>query len=75
MNYAPRPDDIRFILEQVLHAPAQLQALPAFAETDADLMHQVLGEAGNFVGEVTAPLRVQIIKNLLGEAVAPPPAA
>jgi alkylation response protein AidB-like acyl-CoA dehydrogenase len=57
MNYSPRPDDVRFILEQVLQAPAQLQALPAFAETDAALLDQVLDEAGKFVGEVIAPLQ------------------
>jgi hypothetical protein len=26
MNYSPRPDDVRFMLEQVLGASAQLQA-------------------------------------------------
>ena len=30
--------------------------MPAFAEVDADLMQQVLQEAGKFVGEVIAPL-------------------
>jgi len=57
MDYAPRPDDIRFILEQVLLAPDQLQALPAFSEADPALMNQVLDEAGKFVGEVVAPLQ------------------
>ena len=54
--YQPRTDDMAFILSQVLQAPAQLQALPAFAEVDPDLMRQVLDEAGKFVGEVVAPL-------------------
>jgi alkylation response protein AidB-like acyl-CoA dehydrogenase len=45
-----------FILSKVLQAPAQLQALSAFAEVDPDLMRQVLDEAGKFVGEVIAPL-------------------
>ncbi len=57
MNYSPRPDDVRFILEQVLQAPQQLQALPAFAEADSALLDQVLAEAGKFVGEVVAPLQ------------------
>jgi alkylation response protein AidB-like acyl-CoA dehydrogenase len=57
MDYSPRPDDIRFILEQVLHAPEQLQALPAFGEADPALMNQVLDEAARFVGEVVAPLQ------------------
>ena len=54
--YHPCTDDMAFILTQVLQAPAQLQALPAFAEVDADLMRQVLDEAGKFAGEVVAPL-------------------
>ncbi|TXT39441.1 MAG: acyl-CoA dehydrogenase-like protein [Comamonadaceae bacterium] len=56
MNYQPTLSDIDFILHAVLQAPARLQALPTFAEVDADLMHQVLDEAGKFVGEVIAPL-------------------
>ncbi|NTV85283.1 MAG: acyl-CoA dehydrogenase [Burkholderiaceae bacterium] len=54
--YQPRTDDMAFILSDVLQAPARLQALPAFAEVDPDLMRQVLDEAGKFVGEVVAPL-------------------
>jgi alkylation response protein AidB-like acyl-CoA dehydrogenase len=54
--YQPRTDDMQFLLSRVLNAPAQLQALHAFAEVDAALMQQVLEEAGKFVGEVIAPL-------------------
>jgi len=54
--YQPRTDDMQFLLSRVLNAPAQLQALPAFAEVDAALVQQVLEEAGKFVGEVIAPL-------------------
>ena len=54
--YQPRTEDMQFVLSRVLNAPAQLQALPAFAEVDAELMQQVLDEAGKFVGEVIAPL-------------------
>ncbi len=57
--YQPRTDDMQFVLSRVLNAPAQLQALPAFAEVDAALMQQVLDEAGKFVGEVIAPLNRQ----------------
>ena len=53
--YHPRTDEMHFLLSRVLNAPAQLQALPAFSEVDADLMQQVLEEAGKFVGEVVAP--------------------
>jgi alkylation response protein AidB-like acyl-CoA dehydrogenase len=55
-DYQPRPEDSLFILNRVLGAPAQLQALPAFAEVDPVLMQQVLEEAGKFVGTVVAPL-------------------
>jgi alkylation response protein AidB-like acyl-CoA dehydrogenase len=57
MNYfQPRVDEIQFLLSGVLQAPSQLQALPAYGDVDADLMQQVLDEAGKFVGEVVAPL-------------------
>ena len=52
--YQPRTDDMQFVLSSVLNAPTQLQALPVFAEVDAQLMQQVLDEAGKFVGEVIA---------------------
>ena len=41
-SFQPRTDDMQFILQQVLQAPAQLQALPAHAEADEALMQQVL---------------------------------
>ncbi|WP_219212520.1 acyl-CoA dehydrogenase family protein [Variovorax boronicumulans] len=56
MDYQPRPDDIRFLLNAVLDAPARLRALPPFAEVDEALQSQVLDEAGRFVGAVVAPL-------------------
>lgn len=55
-NYQPVTEDMSFILQQVLQAPRQLQALPAHAEAEADLMQQVLEESGKFVAEVVAPL-------------------
>lgn len=55
-HYQPNTDDMFFILQQVLKAPEQLQALPIYAEVDADLMRQVGEEAGKFVGEVISPL-------------------
>ena len=57
MNYLPPLEDIHFILHQVLKAPAQLQALPPFADTDADLMRQVTDEAGKFVASQVAALQ------------------
>ena len=55
-HFQPVTADMAFILQQVLQAPQQLQALPAHAEADADLMQQVLEESGKFVAEVVAPL-------------------
>ena len=54
--YTPRTDEMHFVLSRVLNAPAQLQAMPAFAEADPALMQQVLDEAGKFVAQVIAPL-------------------
>jgi len=74
--YQPRTDDMQFLLSRVLNAPAQLQALPAFAEVDSDLMKQVLDEAGKFVGEVIAPLNRdgdEIGAQWAGGAVTMPP--
>lgn len=56
MDYQPRPEDVRFLLNAVLDAPARLAALAPFAEVDEALQSQVLEEAGRFVGEVVAPL-------------------
>ena len=56
MDYRPRPEDIRFLLDEVLGAGRRLRQLPAFAEVDDALAAQVLDEAGSFVGEVIAPL-------------------
>ncbi|MES2363981.1 MAG: acyl-CoA dehydrogenase family protein [Pseudomonadota bacterium] len=56
MDYQPALDDTNFILFDVLRAPQLLAALPAFADCDADLMQQVLGEAGKFVAAEIAPL-------------------
>ncbi|WP_295380645.1 acyl-CoA dehydrogenase family protein [uncultured Pseudacidovorax sp.] len=57
MDYAPRPEDVRFLLDSVLGASQQLSRLAPFAEVDADLQAQVLEQAATFVGEVIAPLQ------------------
>ncbi|VTU40421.1 Acyl-CoA dehydrogenase [Variovorax sp. PBS-H4] len=56
MNYQPRPDEPRFLLDAVLGAAPRLRALAPFAEFDDALQAQVLDEAGKFVAEVVAPL-------------------
>src|SRR5690606_23938269 len=55
-HFQPRTDDMMFILQHVLRAPQQLQALSPHAEADTELMQQVLDESGKFVAEVVAPL-------------------
>jgi alkylation response protein AidB-like acyl-CoA dehydrogenase len=55
-SYQPPLEDVGFILSQVLQAPASWQALPPFAEVDADLAQQVLAAGCKFAGEVVAPL-------------------
>ncbi len=54
-SFQPDLDDTLTLL-RVLQTPQQLQALPAHAEVDADLVQQVLTEAAKFVAEVVAPL-------------------
>lgn len=56
MNYQPRLEEIQFILEKVLHVPQRIAELPAYSEVDADLINQVLDEAGKFVANEIAPL-------------------
>ncbi|WP_431110593.1 acyl-CoA dehydrogenase family protein [Variovorax paradoxus] len=55
MDYRPRPEDSRFILNAVLDAPLRLGALAPFAEADEALQAQVLEEAARFVAEAVAP--------------------
>ena len=55
MDYRPRPEDSRFILNAVLDAPSRLRALAPFAEVDEALQQQVLDEAARFVAEAVAP--------------------
>ncbi|MDM0115040.1 acyl-CoA dehydrogenase family protein [Variovorax sp. J22R133] len=56
MDYQPRPEDVHFLLHDVLSATPTLRGLAPFAEVDDALMTQVLDEAGRFIGEVIAPL-------------------
>jgi alkylation response protein AidB-like acyl-CoA dehydrogenase len=57
-HFQPDTADMAFILQQVLRAPQQLQALPVFSDegAEADLMRQVLEASGTFVADVVAPL-------------------
>lgn len=57
-HFQPATTDMAFVLQSVLQAPQQLQALPVYAAegAEADLMQQVIEESGKFVAEVVAPL-------------------
>lgn len=54
--YAAPLDEMRFVIERVLRAPAQWAAIPAFADLDADTAAEVLAQAGRFTREVLQPL-------------------
>ncbi|MCK9387739.1 MAG: acyl-CoA dehydrogenase C-terminal domain-containing protein [Sulfuritalea sp.] len=48
--------DMQFVLHELLDVTAELKALPAHAEVDADLINQVLEEGGKFTSRVLFPL-------------------
>ncbi|WP_281915525.1 acyl-CoA dehydrogenase family protein [Caldimonas thermodepolymerans] len=48
--------DMRFVIEEVLDAPAAWRETPVFAELDAGTAAQVLEQAAAFASEVLAPL-------------------
>jgi len=48
--------DMRFVLHELLHVEEELKQLPAYAEVDADILNQVLEEAGKFASEAVFPL-------------------
>lgn len=56
MSYHPPLRDMEFVLNDLLDAPARLARLPAHRGLDAELMQQVLQEAGRFAAGVLAPL-------------------
>ena len=76
MNYQPPLGDIEHVFFNVLKGAGQMQALGPFAETDADLMRQVISEAGKFVAQRIAPLQRdgdEIGGTWAGGAVTTPP--
>jgi len=54
--YNPPLRDQQFVLHEVLDAVAELNALPRYAELDADTVNQVVEEAGKFCQEQLLPL-------------------
>ncbi len=55
-SYTPPLKDMQFVLSDLLDAPAMLARLPGFEEVDAELIAQVLEEAGRFASEVLFPI-------------------
>jgi alkylation response protein AidB-like acyl-CoA dehydrogenase len=54
--YAAPLDQMRFVIERVLGAPAAWAAIPAFADLDMDTAAEILAQAGRFSSEVLQPL-------------------
>jgi len=48
--------DMQFVLHELLNVEEKLKELPAHAETDADIINQVLEEGAKFTSEVLFPL-------------------
>ncbi|MFT3799855.1 MAG: acyl-CoA dehydrogenase C-terminal domain-containing protein [Burkholderiaceae bacterium] len=57
-SYTPPLRDMQFLMHEVNHAVDQLQALPRFADLDADTINAVMEEAGKFTSTVIAPLNL-----------------
>ncbi|MEO8299764.1 MAG: acyl-CoA dehydrogenase family protein [Burkholderiales bacterium] len=55
-RYDPPLDDMRFVIDEVLQAPARWREMAGFESLDGDTAAQVLAEAGRFASEVLAPL-------------------
>ncbi len=55
-QYTPPLRDMQFVMNEVLHVPQVLNALPAHADMDADTIAAVLEEGGKFASEVLFPL-------------------
>ena len=54
-RYDPPLRDMRFVIDEVLQAPAAWPAMAGFEELDADMAAQVLEQAGRFASEILAP--------------------
>lgn len=55
-SYIPPLRDMQFVMHELLNVEAELQAMPAHADMDADTMNAVIEEAGKFASEVIFPL-------------------
>jgi alkylation response protein AidB-like acyl-CoA dehydrogenase len=57
-TYTPPLRDMQFVMHEMLNVTADLQAMPAHAEMDADTINAVLEEGGKFAAEVLLPLNI-----------------
>ena len=48
--------DMRFVIDEVLQAPAAWSGMPPFADLDSDTASQILEQAGKFAAEVLSPM-------------------
>jgi alkylation response protein AidB-like acyl-CoA dehydrogenase len=55
-TYTPPLRDMQFLMHEVFKVTEQFQAMPGYAEADAETINAVLEEAGKFAVEVTLPL-------------------
>ena len=55
-QYNPPLRDMQFVMHELLNVTAELKALPAHADIDADTINAVLEEGGKFASQVLFPL-------------------
>ena len=55
-QYNPPLRDMQFVMHEVLNVVAELKALPAHADIDADTIDAVLEQGGKFASTVLAPI-------------------
>lgn len=58
-GYVPPLRDMQFVLQDVLDVEGVLRQLPAHADLNLELIHQVLEEGGKFCSEVLHPLNAR----------------
>ncbi|MGB1581115.1 MAG: acyl-CoA dehydrogenase N-terminal domain-containing protein, partial [Nevskiales bacterium] len=54
--YSPPTRDMQFVLHEMLDVENAFKAMPAHEDIDADMVNQIIEEAGKFCSEVVFPL-------------------
>ena len=57
-TYTPPLRDMQFVLHELFQVTEDLQAVPRYADLDADTISAVLEEAGKFAAEVAFPINI-----------------